>query len=406
MLSGVGPSRKIRVESWALRQACCYGLMPIGATIACLLLLIGCASGPRLGEPLQASAAFGAIQLFEDGQNPNLLPDKATISGDLELPKTSTPDHDVLVLSGGGSHGAFGAGMLVGWSASGKRPEFEIVTGVSTGALIANFAFLGSKWDDKLERFYTNISNEQIYINLGLEGFFEESLYDTGPLRKLIDGVVDQRMLDAIAAEHEKGRRLYVATTDLDAGQVVVWDMGGIAASNHPNRLELYRLILLSSAALPGLFKPVYIPGQQGRYHMHVDGGVKAPILLRSFMVGGKKKRRTVYVLVNGKLSLTAGAPPVDANFKDISLRSISELMRGLFYKTIYQGYVTTRNAGSKFKIAYLPDETPTGNSFEFDNKEMRRLFKVGHKMGEDPKSWADEPPRLEPLERVKAAKR
>lgn len=377
-------------------------LLAFAAASLMLIQLAGCASGARIGEPLQASTAFGAIQLFEDAQNPNQLPDKATITGDISLPKTATKDRDVLVLSGGGSHGAFGAGMLVGWTASGKRPEFEIVTGVSTGALIASFAFLGPAWDDKLEKFYTNISNDQIFVDLGLGGFFEESLYDTAPLKKLIDSVVDQKMLDAIAAEHNKGRRLYVATTDLDAGQVVVWDMGGIAASNHPNRLELYRRILLSSAALPGLFKPVYIPGKKGRYHMHVDGGVKAPILLRSFMVGGKKKRRTVYVLVNGKLSLTAGAPPVDANFKQISLRSISELMRGLFYKTIYQGYVTTRNAGSKFKIAYLPDDVATGNSFEFNKKEMRRLFQVGYKMGGDPKSWANEPPRLEPLERVK----
>lgn len=368
--------------------------------------LAGCANGPRVGEPLQASAAFGAINLFEDPQRAKILPDKATISGDLDLPKTASPDHDVLVLSGGGSHGAFGAGMLVGWTASGRRPEFEIVTGVSTGALIANFAFLGSEWDGKLETFYTSISNDQIFINLGLEGFFEESLYDTAPLKTLIDGIVDQEMLNAIAAEHEKGRRLYVATTDLDAGQVVVWDMGGIASSDYSDRLELYRQILLSSAALPGLFKPVYIPGKKGRYHMHVDGGVKAPILLRSFMVGSKKKKRTVYVLVNGKLSLTAGAPPVDANFKDISLRSISELMRGLYYKTIYQGYVTTKNAGSKFKIAYLPDEVPTGSAMEFNNKEMRRLFRVGYKMGGDLKSWGNEPPRLEPLERIKAAKR
>ncbi len=139
---------------------------------------------------------------------------------------------------------------------------------------------------------------------------------------------------------------------------------------------------------------------------MHVDGGVKAPILLRSFMVGGKKKKRTVYILVNGKLSLTAGASPVDANFKEISLRSISELMRGLFYKTIYQGYVTTRNAGSKFRIAYLPDDVATGNAFEFEKKEMRKLFDVGYRMGNDPKSWQKEPPRLEPLERVKAARR
>lgn len=403
---GIKPILSTWLAGLAVRRFAGCRLWAVSLLVAGAVAISGCATMAPVGEPLQASASFGALQLFQDTQSPLLLPDKATISGDQVLPKTSKRDHDVLVLSGGGSHGAFGAGMMVGWTASGKRPEFEIVTGVSTGALIATFAFLGPQWDGKLQQFYTNISNDQIYIDRGIGGFFEESLYDTAPLKSLIDKVVDERMLEAVAAEHGKGRRLYVATTDLDAGQVVVWDMGGIAASDHPTRLELYRRILLSSSALPGLFEPVYIPGKDGQAHMHVDGGVKAPILLRSFMVGSQKARRTVYVLVNGKLSLTSEAPPVVANFKNISLRSISELMRGLFYKTIYQGYVTTRNAGGKFRIAYLPDEVPTGNALEFHKKEMRQLFQVGYRMGLDPKSWAKEPPRLEPLERVKEAKR
>lgn len=334
------------------------------------------------------------------------LPDKATISDDVSLPVVDSKSHNVLVLSGGGSHGAFGAGFLKGWSESGSRPSFEIVTGVSTGALIANFAFLGSDWDDRLQVFYTRISDAQIYRDRGIEGLFGESLYDTAPLEELIARVVNQHMLEAIAAEHRRGRRLYVATTNLDLGKVVVWDIGGIAASGHKDSLRLYRQILLASTAVPGLFKPVYIGAQDGHTHMHVDGGIKAPILLRTFMVSNKKQRRTVYVLVNGKISLLAGAAAVDPNFKDISLRSISELMRGLFYKTIYQAYVTSQNAGSLFRITYLPDEVPVKDPFRFDPKEMRRLFEVGRGMGKSAKSWKKEPPRLETLERVKEARR
>lgn len=367
---------------------------------------MGCSSNVRVDGPAGNASSFGSIALFKSADAPAAIPDKATISGDIALPASNTKTHNVLVLSGGGSHGAFGAGMLAGWTESGKRPSFEIVTGVSTGALIANFAFLGPGWDGRLHRFYTGITNAQIYTSRGVEGFFDESLYDTTPLKKLISKVVDRRMLDAIAAEHQRGRRLYVATTNLDLGKVVVWDMGGIAASGHKDRLRLYRQILLSSTAVPGLFKPVYIKATDGSTHMHVDGGIKAPILLRSFMVGNPKQKRTVYVLVNGKLSLLAGAPPVGPNFKDISLRSISELMRGLFYKTIYQAYVTTRHAGGQFRLAYLPDDVPTGDPFKFEKREMRRLYEIGRRMGREPHTWKSEPPRLEDLERVRAAKR
>jgi predicted acylesterase/phospholipase RssA len=365
-----------------------------------------CASNVRIDGPQGNASSFGAIPLFADQDTPAEISDKATITGAVKLPPGDDQNHNVLVLSGGGSHGAFGAGILNGWSESGKRPRFEIVTGVSTGALMASFAFLGPSWDVRLHRFYTNITNDQIYTSRGVGGFFNESLYDTTPLKKLIASIVTHRMLDAVAAEHRRGRRLYIATTNLDLGKVVVWDMGGIAASGHKQRLALYRQILLSSAAVPGLFKPVYIMARDGHAHMHVDGGIKAPILLRSFMVGGKHLKRRIYVLVNGKLSLLAGAPPVGPNFKDISLRSISELMRGLYYKTIYQGYVTTRNAGGQFRIIYLPDEVPTGDPFKFDKKEMRRLFEIGRKLGRDSKNWHREPPRLESLERVASPRR
>ncbi|MEZ5849105.1 MAG: patatin-like phospholipase family protein [Hyphomicrobiaceae bacterium] len=370
------------------------------------LLLAGCMAAVRPdGENVAASATFGAIPLFGSDSKPLVPPPGATIAGAEVLPAAITKDLNVLAISGGGSDGAFGAGVLKGWSESGKRPVFNIVTGVSTGALIATFAFLGSEWDDEIKRFYTQIKAENIYTDSGLAGLLQESLYDTAPFRKMVETVVTTRLLDAVAREHRKGRRLYVATTDLDTGTIVVWDMGGIAASGVKDRVDTYRDVLVASAAFPGFFKPVYVrhSDKPGKARMHVDGGVKAPILLRSFMVEGRQKSKTVYMLINGKLSLeTDTKAPVPATVLGISKRSISELMRGLTYKTIYQAYVTTRLARADFRMMPVPDDVKDiDDPLRFQPAEMRKLYDVGHKMGRNPDLWLKEPSRLEPLERI-----
>jgi predicted acylesterase/phospholipase RssA len=372
------------------------------------LVLASCAATlrPDAGE-VTTSATFGSIPLFDAAQKPLEPPPGATVVGALVSPAMKTRELNVLAISGGGSDGAFGAGVLKGWTQSGKRPHFNIVTGVSTGALIATFAFLGSDWDGEIERLYTRVTGEHIYTDRGIAGLLGESLYDTAPLRAVIEKVVTPRLLDAVAAEHNKGRRLYVATTNLDTGQVVVWDMGGIAASGHPARVDTYRDVLVASAALPGFFKPVYVRhSDQGKNaHMHVDGGVKAPILLRSFMVEGPQKKKSVYMLVNGKLSLNAHTTaPVQATVLEISKRSIYELMRGLTYKTIYQAYVTTRQSNGNFQILYVPDHVQDiEDGLRFDPKEMKRLFEVGVSTGRHSASWQNEPPRLESNERIEA---
>jgi predicted acylesterase/phospholipase RssA len=376
--------------------------------LAAALGLAACAASLRPDQgDVTTSASFGAIPLFDSQSKPLEPPPGATI-GSAPVPlATPTKELNVLAISGGGSDGAFGAGVLKGWTESGKRPVFNIVTGVSTGALIATFAFLGSAWDGEIERFYTRITAEQIYATKGLFGFFEESLYDTAPLRAMIEKVVTPRLLEAVASEHARGRRLYVATTNLDTGLVVVWDMGGIAASSQADRLDTYRDVLVASAAFPGFFKPVYVRQSEdgGKAHMHVDGGVKAPILLRSFMVEGAQTKKTVYMLVNGKLSLkTPSEAPVQATVLDISKRSIAELMRGLTYKTIYQAYVTTRQARGQFRVLFVPDDEPDiDDALRFRPKEMKRLFDLGRRIGGQPASWQNEPPRLEALERVEA---
>ena len=193
------------------------------------------------------------------------------------------PEANFLALSGGGGDGAFGAGILCGWTEAGTRPRFKLVTGISTGALIAPFVFLGPEYDAKLKEAYTTISDKDIYkvpgklkliLNLGrIEG-----VASTEPLAELLTHLIDDQMIQKIAAEHYKGRRLLVGTTQLDAQRQVIWDMGAIAASGHPDAPKLFRQVLRASASIPVAFAPVYIKvkaGGQEYDEMHVDGGVR-----------------------------------------------------------------------------------------------------------------------------------
>jgi predicted acylesterase/phospholipase RssA len=357
------------------------------------VLLSGClAIRPNVPES-GAGPAFGNVALFGTAGRPveNHQPEAALLS------------RSVLAISGGGSHGAFGAGVLSGWTASGKRPRFDVVTGISTGALIASFAFLGPAYDNELLDLYTQTRNEDVFLAKGLIGLFGLSVLDADPLHKKIDETITPQFLDAVAREHARGRRLYVGTTDLDRGVLVVWDMGLVAASTQPNKRELYRDILIASAAIPGAFEPVFLPAGQDASTppaMHVDGGVKAPLLLRSFMLQGRGTK-SVYLLVNGQMTLLDGSAPVRPNLIGITQKSINELLRGLLYKTAYQAYVTSRNSGASFNIAAIPDEaTPSFLPIDFEAVGMRKLYDVGYQVGLR-HAWSSEPPRLEALERI-----
>ena len=184
-----------------------------------------------------------------------------------------------LAVSGGGDNGAFGAGLMNGWTETGTRPEFKMVTGVSTGALIAPFAFLGPDYDAALREVYTTMTPEKVYRARGLSAaLFDDAMADTTPLAEMIAKYADQKMFDAIAREYQKGRLLLIGTTDLDAQRPVIWNIGAIAASGHPEALELFRKILRASAAIPGAFQPVLIdveidgqqvPGDACRWRRH-----------------------------------------------------------------------------------------------------------------------------------------
>ena len=203
-----------------------------------------------------------------------------------ETQPDGTVVYNYLALSGGGSAGAFGAGILNGWTAKGDRPKFKVVTGVSTGALISTFAFLGSDYDDELKEAYTTVDASHIYVVRNLFSIlWSESATDNKPFRDMINKYLTEKVLDEVAAEHKKGRRLYIMTTDLDRELPVVWDLGAIASSSSPRRLALYRQVVLASASIPAVFPPVLINVTvDGKPYdeLHVDGGVFA----QSFFIG------------------------------------------------------------------------------------------------------------------------
>src|SRR5262245_57760235 len=230
-------------------------------------------------------------------------------------PPVPSPRKAVLVVSGGGAYGAYPAGVLVGWTATGTRPQFDVVTGVSTGALIGAFAFLGPEFDYELQKYYTTIRNEDIYRQRRLlPSLLSESLADSAPLAKLIREVATDERIQRFAIEHQKGRRFYVGTSDLDARRGIVWDMGAIAARDTPEARELFRCVLLASASVPGFFPPVRIPVTVDgiRYvERHVDGGATSSMFFvppwvppeqRANLPPGWLHDSDLYIVVAGKM--------------------------------------------------------------------------------------------------------
>ena len=357
------------------------------------LLLAGCATRPT-DMAFQAPAlARAAIVSAADADGTPL--------GDPAPVRQVGKRHDVLLLSGGGSVGAFGAGVLVGWTQSGTRPQFDVVTGISTGALMATLAFLGPSRDADLARVYTQITTREVMTRRGIIGFAKRaSLYDRAPLERMIAAMVTEQMLDQVAAEHRKGRRLFIGTTNLDSGVATVWDMGRIAASADPGRVQLYRQVLLASAAVPGLFAPVYISQSDGPPAMHVDGGIKQALLFRSYMVDPRGTDEHVWTLVNGRVSFVGNTSLSGTNSGSIVGRSITEMLRSLTYRSVQRIYGMARIAGAQYHLAFLPDEQDEPSPIAFDPAAMQRLFEAGRAIGAKGQ-WQAEPPRLERYERI-----
>jgi len=310
------------------------------------------------------------------------------------------PPNSFLAISGGGDNGAFGAGLLNGWTKAGTRPEFKLVTGVSTGALIAPFAFLGRAYDEKLKALYTGISMRDVAEERSLLSvLYNDALADNAPLRKLVKKSVTQEMVDAIAAEHDKGRVLLVATTNLDVRRPVIWNITEIAATRLPGALDLVHKILIASAAIPGTFPPVMIDVEAGgrRYQeMHVDGGTASQVFVYPSAVKLHElfqRDRTLYMIRNARMDPEWAQ--VDRRTLPISLRAITCLIHNQGIGDLYRIYSIARRDHIRFQLVYIPSTFQTPHPAEFDTAYMRDLFALGEKMAVEGHEWYEHPPVL-----------
>lgn len=308
-----------------------------------------------------------------------------------------------LAISGGGDNGAFGAGLLNGWTVAGDRPIFKLVTGVSTGALIAPFAFLGSAYDGELKHFYTTLSPADIVKQRSIfAAVTSDALTDNAPLKAILHKAVDQTFLDAIAAEHKKGRLLLIATVDLDARHTVLWNMTKIAASKDPKALDLFRSIMIASASIPGAFPPMMIDVEaEGQVYqeMHVDGGTMSQVFVYPPSLHVKKtskkhnvvRERKVYVIRNARLD--PDWAEVDRRTMSIVGRAISSLIQTQGIGDLYRIYLETQRDGIDFNLAYIPASFNAPHREEFDTEFMRALFQTGYDMAVKGYPWEKMPP-------------
>ncbi|WP_161981614.1 patatin-like phospholipase family protein [Aurantiacibacter suaedae] len=373
-----------------------------------LLLLGGCASLDR--EPFTA-AQLEAAQLPEMprvrywADAPDLIEQMA-----IPAPPKGEPLR-LLALSGGGDKGAYGAGFLNGWSQSGERPQFSLVTGVSTGALIAPFALLGPQYDDELTAAYTQITPDDVYQpRFALAIPFSSSAATTGPLEQLIARFATNAVIDAVALQHRLGRRLYVGTVSLDRPGNAIWDMGAIAASAAPDRYDLFRRIMLASSSVPVAFPPVLIETRiEGRAisELHVDGGTIATVLATPSIADGQTGKAgpqaELYLLVNGKMA--GEFEMINGSLPDLAARTIDVILFASLQDRVDSAYVWAQTVGATYRLTYIGQDYDVGDHDLFDQDFMRELYAYGLERGSQA-AWQDRPPSTapEPEARAEAA--
>lgn len=309
-----------------------------------------------------------------------------------------------LSISGGGDNGAFTAGLLNGWTKAGNRPNFRLVTGISTGALIAPFAFLGKDYDVTLKDLYTNVTPSDIYRKRNIvEGFFADSLADSAPLYDLISQYVDEDFLKKVAFEYTENRRfLLIGTTNLDSKKPVIWNMGRIAMIGGPQALTLFKKVMLASASIPGVFPPVMLDVEvDGKKYqeMHVDGGANTQAFLYPPALTQKLKdensfdrniKREAYIIRNADLS--PEGEEVRRRTLPIVLKTVGQLIHTQGVGDLYKMYISTQQDNVGYNLAYIEDDFEFPHLEEFDQAYMRALYDYGEKKAKGGYKWFKEP--------------
>ena len=357
---------------------------------ACSLALAACTSLPR--TPYTAADASASRVLDIDGLR--RYTDEPVTKFSFEKDNSAT-SRTYLALSGGGADGAYGVGVLNGWSAAGRRPAFSVVSGVSTGGLIAPFAFLGPQYDDTLRELYTSGIAESLLGDPSImRVLFSSGLFGNTRLRELVARYVGPEIMAQVARENAKGRRLLVVTTDLDTQRTAIWDMGKIATIGTPEALKLFRDVMAASASIPLVFPPIMIEAEgQGRkfQEMHVDGGVTAPVLTlpEALLFQGRlpgNAKMDIYILVNKK---------IERNFElvangtiDVASRSLSSITQSQTRSIIFSTYDFAKRNGLGFHLSYIEPDYPAPPSEGFDTAYMRALYQYGYEKAAAGQAW------------------
>jgi predicted acylesterase/phospholipase RssA len=365
--------------------------------LAVTFVLVGCSSLPRTPYTASDAASSRVLDLTElrtyaDEPASTFLKSNGSYrAGPLSY----------LALSGGGADGAYGAGVLNGWTAAGTRPEFSAVSGVSTGALIAPFAFLGPAYDATLRDVYTSgIAESLLHTPNIVHALFGSGLFGSTHLRELVARYIGQDMLAAIAAEHAKGRQLLIVTTNLDTQRTVIWDMGRIAAIGSPQALSLFRDVMAASASIPVVFPPMLIDAEANGHRfqeMHVDGGVTAPVLTlpEAFLLRNgavtRGLRMNIYVLVNDKVERDFKLVPNSTI--GIAARTSASITKTQMRSVLFETYDFARRNNFGFNLTYIAKDLPSPGSSGFETSYMRSLYQYGYDKAKTGDFWAKAPP-------------
>lgn len=334
------------------------------------------------------------VRMVVNYLSPNYKLIEMDVKGAPEAPAFKGGEVKMLVISGGGGNGAYGAGILCGWTKAGTRPDFQIVTGVSTGALTGTCAFLGPKYDDTLKRMYTTYSDADIARpNPPLFSLLMgESMASNKPLARILDEMITMDILNAVADEHAKGRRFYVATTNLDAKRPVVWDMGRIASVRTPEALSFYKKVILASAAIPIVFPPEMFKVEHGvdEYEeLHVDGGISTQVfgysIAREYITGASEKGE-VFVIRNGYI--VSSPKPVVPNLAAIGGESINGLIDAQAAGDLIRLLAFCKKDGVGYHATFIPAEFSAPRKSEFDTNYMNALFDFGYELAASGKEW------------------
>ena len=397
-------TRSIQRSDWQRR----YVLLLLVLTVA---FVQGCATPPKR-NPLPGN-------LYEKSQVPGIPnarywgdeapPYAADLMGKspeelrARYPALTDRPLTMLALSGGGSNGAFGSGLLNGWTTSGTRPEFSFVTGISTGSLIAPFAYLGPDYDHVVKKVFTTYSSKDLVKERGLAGIIElNALADNAPLRAVIAEHVDEAVMQAIAGEYRRGRFLLIGTTNLDAERPGVWNMGEIAISGAPGAVDLMRDVMLASTSIPVAFPPAMmeVEADGKRYdEMHVDGGIARQSFLFSLSVDNKALAQRLGAVGQTKVYVIRNAildpkwQTVDRSLAQISGRSIDSLIRSQGIGDLYREYAGAMAFGFDYNLAYIPGSFDVESKEPFDMNYMNALYQLGYDLASKGYPWQKQPP-------------